>query len=91
MVKISNDRLPVKPKRIRVVFTVEAPADRWQTEELKTLIAVAITESVPEEVPGAKIHWHSLGGSKPEVVETAEMYGRSVRRQMELDANDYWS
>lgn len=81
----------MKPKSIRVVFTVDASADRWQTEELKTLIAVAISEAVPEEVPGAKIRWHSLGGAKPEVVETAEMYGRSVRRQMELDANDYWS
>lgn len=82
---------PKHTKRIRVVFTVEAPADRWHTEELKTLIAVAISEAVPEEVPGAKICWHSLGGSMPEVVRTAELNGRSVRYQMERDVNDYWS
>lgn len=81
----------MKRKPIRVVFTVDAPADRWNTEELKTLIAVAITEAVPEEVPGAKIYWHSLGGSMPEVVRTAELNGRSVRYQMERDVNDYWS
>lgn len=76
---------------IRVEFSVDVPSDRWSREELKTMIAVAVTKAVPEEVPGAKVRWASFGGSFPEVVRTAELNGRSVRYQMERDAYDHWS
>lgn len=76
---------------LRVVFTVDVPSDRWSREELKTRVAASVSEAVPEEVPGAVIRWASIGGSFPEVVRTAEMNGCSIRRQMERDANDYWS
>ncbi|MEV6817810.1 hypothetical protein AB0M72_03550 [Nocardiopsis dassonvillei] len=77
--------------KIRVVFTVDVSSGRWPVEEVKTKIAVAVTEAIPEEVPEAVIRWQSLGGSIPEVVQMAEMRGRSVRAQQERDANDYWA
>ena len=77
--------------KVRVVFTVDLPErDGPVTEELRTDIAVAVTEAVPAEVPGARSRWTSIGGKVPDVVETAELNGVTVARQQEIDWYGAW-
>jgi hypothetical protein len=76
--------------KVRVVFTVDLDQDGPVTEELRTDIAAAVTEAVPEEVQGARIRWTSIGGRVPEVVQMSEHTGRTVAEQAEYDRAWAW-
>lgn len=83
-----DDTLPDRSRRtkVRVVLTVELPRDHGPvTEDLRADIAADVSEAVHERIPKARIHWYSVGGRVPDVVETAALNGRTVASQRYLD------